>query len=85
MVVIKEVKTKKDLKTFIEFPIRLYKDNPYYTPPLVGDDMKDFNVNKNPSYVFAICSNIYLLSVNGNITGIPPASMIPFIYPGNIQ
>ena len=50
MVVIKEVKTKRDLKTFINFPIKLYKDNFNYTPPLVGDDMKDFDINKNPSY-----------------------------------
>lgn len=50
MVVIKEVVTKKDLKSFVEFPIKLYKDNPLYTPPLVGDDMNDFNPKKNPSY-----------------------------------
>lgn len=50
MVVIKEVLTKKELKTFVEFPIKLYKDNPLYTPPLVGDDMNDFNPKKNPSY-----------------------------------
>ena len=50
MVVIKEVVTKKELKSFVEFPIKLYKDNPLYTPPLVGDDMNDFNPKKNPSY-----------------------------------
>ena len=28
----------------------LYKDNKYFVPPLVGDDKKDFDPKKNPSY-----------------------------------
>ena len=38
MVEIREVKTNKDIKEFIEFPLRLYKDNPYFVPPLYGDE-----------------------------------------------
>lgn len=49
MIVVKEVKTKKDLKKFVSFPLKLYKNNKNFTPPLIGDDEKDFT-NKNPSY-----------------------------------
>nr|MBE6545246.1 N-acetyltransferase [Oscillospiraceae bacterium] len=40
MVDIKEVKTGKDIKEFIEFPLRLYKDCPYFVPPLYSDEKK---------------------------------------------
>lgn len=36
-VIIKEVKTRKDRKAFVEFPKRLYADNPYYVPDLDRD------------------------------------------------
>ena len=50
MVVIKEVKNKRDLHKFVTFPLKLYKDNKNFVPPLIGDDKKDFDVHKNPSY-----------------------------------
>ena len=48
MVEIKEVTTKKQRKEFVEFPLKLYKDNPYFVPPLYGDEMNVFN----PNYVY---------------------------------
>ena len=42
MVEIKEVKTKKQRKEFVEFPLNLYKGNEYFVPPLYGDEMKIF-------------------------------------------
>lgn len=42
MIVIEEVKTKKQQKEFIDFPLKLYKGNPYYTPPLYMDEKKIF-------------------------------------------
>ena len=38
MITIKEVKTKKDLNLFIEFPNTIYKDNKYYVPSLYMDE-----------------------------------------------
>ena len=55
---------KRDLKKFIEFPIKLYKDNYNYTPPIVGDDLKDFNVKKNPSY--KVCKSKAFLAYKDN-------------------
>lgn len=42
MITIEEVKTKKQQKEFIDFPLELYKGNPYYTPPLYMDEKKIF-------------------------------------------
>ena len=40
MVTVKVVRTKQDIKEFIEFPLRLYKNCPYFVPPLYGDEKK---------------------------------------------
>ena len=42
MVEILEVKTKKQQREFLEFPLKLYKDNPYFVPPLMMDEKKIF-------------------------------------------
>ena len=36
-IIIKEVRTNKDLMDFVKFPKKLYKDNPYFVPPLKND------------------------------------------------
>ena len=43
MLEIKEVVTKKQQKEFLNFPLKLYKNNPYFVPPLYGDEKKIFN------------------------------------------
>ena len=42
MIIVKEVKTKKEQKEFLNFPLNLYKDNPYFVPPLYMDEKKIF-------------------------------------------
>lgn len=42
-VVIKEVKTKKEQREFLNFPLKLYRDNPCFVPPLYGDEKKIFH------------------------------------------
>lgn len=49
---IKKVSSKKELKEFINFPLRLYKDNPYYIPSLTFDEKNTFNQKKNPAFDF---------------------------------
>ena len=46
---IREIHTKKELKRFIEFANDLYKDCPYYCPPLFFDEMNCFNAKTNPA------------------------------------
>ena len=47
MVTIVEAITKKQKKLFATFPISLYKDNKYYVPSLVGDEMTLDDPKKN--------------------------------------
>lgn len=42
MVEIREVKTKKQQREFLNFPLKLYKGNPYFVPPLWMDEKKIF-------------------------------------------
>ena len=60
MITVTEVKTKQQQKEFLNFPLRLYKDNPCFVPPLYGDEKKMFR----PDYVYydtceAVCWNAY--------------------------
>ena len=50
MIEIKEVLTYKQKKAFVDFPIKLYKNNPYFVPCLRVDEMNLFNPKKNVSY-----------------------------------
>ena len=47
MVTIKLVKTRKELKEFIRFPYELYKNNPYWVPPLEMDEMNTLRKDKS--------------------------------------
>jgi len=48
---ITEANTKKDKHKFVKYPIDiLYKDNPYYVPSLVLDEMDTLNPEKNPAF-----------------------------------
>ena len=46
---IREIRTRRELKRFIEFANRLYAECPYYCPPLFFDEMNCFNPKKNPA------------------------------------
>ena len=50
MIKIYQVKTKKDLLTFIKLPFKLYKNNPNWVPPLIMDQKNFFNPKKNPYF-----------------------------------
>lgn len=67
MVEIVEVKTKKQIKEFIEFPLKMYKNNPYFVPPLYGDEKSIFKDN----YVYAkTCDAVYYIAyIDGDVVG----------------
>lgn len=56
MVEIKQVITKKQRKLFVEFPLKLYKNNPNFVPPLYGDEMaifkSDYVYNEQAKSIF---------------------------------
>jgi GNAT superfamily N-acetyltransferase len=65
---IKEVTTLKDLKAFVHFPFTLYRNNQYWVPNLVSDDLNTLRKDKNPA--FETCEARYWLAYrNGAIVG----------------
>ncbi len=50
MIIIKEVFSKSELKKFVTFPFSLYKDNPYWIPPIINDELASFDKTKNPAF-----------------------------------
>ena len=65
---IKEVLTKKDLKTWVDFPNKLYKDVPAYVPFLFIDEMSTFTPKTNPAYEFCE-TKLYLAYKDGVVAG----------------
>lgn len=65
---IKEVKTRRELRKFVNFPELLYKDNPYYVPPLVFDQMDTLDPRKGAAQEFCD-SRLYLAYKDGKLAG----------------
>ena len=72
---IREIKpVKRELLKFVHFPIdTLYKDNPYYVPSLVLDEVDTLTPSRNPAFDF--CRSVYYMAFDdgkpvGRIAGI---------------
>lgn len=65
---IKEVTTRRELRAFVNFPEKLYKDNPYYVPPLVFDQMNTLDQKKGAAQEFCD-SKLYLAYRDGDLVG----------------
>ncbi len=50
---IKRVETRADLKAFIRFPFSIYRDNPYWVPPIFFDELATLSKDKNPAFEFS--------------------------------
>lgn len=68
MVTIKEVSSKKDLDAFIKFPFKIYKNHPYWVPPIISQETETFNQKKNPIFKDAE-ARLYLAYNNGELVG----------------
>ncbi len=72
-ILIREVKSKKDLKAFIHLPAAIHQNHENWVPPIYMDDWEFFNPQKNKS--FDSCDTTLLLAfrnekVVGRIMGI---------------
>lgn len=70
---IEKVLSKSDLNRFIRFPWKIYKDDPYWVPPLIMDIKEKLNRNKNPFFEHAKMELYLALRENeivGRIAGI---------------
>jgi len=65
---IKEVSSKRDLKSFIYFPFWLYSGNKYWVPSLIKEEKFAFDKNKNPFYD-AGDARLYLVYKDRRIAG----------------
>ena len=67
MITVREVKTRKEQKAFLDFPLDLYAGNPCFVPPLYMDEKKMFQ----PGYVYSDCCEFtnFLAYKDGIVAG----------------
>ena len=63
-ITLKELHTKKEMKQFVKFPFSLYKNNKYWVPPIIKDEVDNFDKNINP--VFKIAEAQFFLAYKNN-------------------
>ena len=68
MVEIREVKTRKERLTFVDFSNQMYKGNPCYVPTLISDELTNIDKKKSPAYEF--CDMRFFLAYkDGKLVG----------------
>lgn len=65
MVTLIEVKNKRDFNRFIDFPYSLYKNHPYWVPPLRFDEKNTLLPSKNPSFEY--CEAKYWIAMEDRV------------------
>ncbi len=68
MIEVKEITAKKELRKFVTFPFKLYKDNPYWVPPIIKEELNSFDPKINPVFEHAQ-ARFFLALKNGEIVG----------------
>ena len=68
MITLQKVTSKKEMKQFVLFPFSLYKDNSYWVPPIVKDEIASFDPSKNPVFENAE-AQFFIAIKNGKIVG----------------
>lgn len=67
-VVVKTIESKADLKTFVKFPLSLYRNCPYYVPGIFSDEMNTLDPAKNPMGKYSK-SRKFLAYKDGKVVG----------------
>jgi hypothetical protein len=68
MITIKEMISKKELTAFVKFPFELYKNNAYWVPPIISEELETFNKNINPVFKHAE-AKFFVAIKNNQIVG----------------
>jgi GNAT superfamily N-acetyltransferase len=50
MITLKKIISKREMKQFVTFPFSVYKDNKYWVPPIIKDEVDNFDPKKNPVF-----------------------------------
>ena len=61
-IAIVRVTTRAQKRAFVEFPLKLYKDNPYFVPPLYADEIAQFRQTHAYSDT---CDTVFFLAMQG--------------------
>lgn len=65
---IQPVMTKRDLKKFVLFPYKLYRNHPYWVPPLRMDEFHTLRKDRNPAFEHCDVS-FWLAYQKGKVVG----------------
>lgn len=65
---ISTVDSKRDLNQFIKLPWKIYREDPYWIPPLILDMKKLLNKRKNPFFQHST-AEYFLARKNGKVVG----------------
>ncbi len=68
MITLQEMISKKEMKTFVKFPFQLYKNNKYWVPPIIKDELESFDKNINPVFEHAE-ARFFVALKNNKIVG----------------
>ena len=60
-----EISSRKDLRRFVDFSFTLYSKNPYWTPPIINEEIDTLDKTKNP--VFKNAKGHYFLALKGGV------------------
>ena len=67
-VIIREVKTKAELKKFVDVPNRMYRNVKEFVPAIFEDDLEDWDKKKNPAFDYCE-ARAFLAIRDGKIVG----------------
>jgi hypothetical protein len=68
MITVKEADSKSLIRQYVKFPFSLYKNNPYWVPPLISEEAESFDRQKNPIFKNAE-AKFYLAYKDNQIVG----------------
>ena len=68
MITLKEMSTKKEMKQFVKFPFSIYKNNPYWVPPIIKEELEVLNKENNPAFETAE-ARFFVAIKDGEIVG----------------
>ena len=67
-VTVKEVSTKAELRKFVDFPNKMYKDVKQFVPAFYDDDLSDWDKEENPAFEYCE-GKTFLAYRDGEIVG----------------
>ncbi len=68
LIQITEARTQRELVSFMEFPLILYKNSPYYVPDILASQVADMRRDKNPAFEYCD-AKCFLAWRDGRIVG----------------